>query len=220
VPQVGLRNIRNFVCKGTTLDVHAGELLVLLGANGAGKTTLLNVIAGLVSYEGSVLFDGVSMNDVPARKRKVGYVFQELALFPHMDVSANIAYGLHNTKLSNNEKNLRVKELLDLLGIFHLSSRYPARLSGGEKQRVALARTLAPNPEILLLDEPFRNLDLRSSSILRKELKNIQRDLGTTTVFVTHDLAEAEELADRTVVIQDGLVKRGSHLECLEEQVV
>lgn len=208
MPKVELQNIRNFVCQGTDLEVHPGELLVLLGPNGAGKTTLLNVIAGLVSYKGSVLFDGTPVDAVPAQERKVGYVFQDLVLFPHLDVISNIAYGLQNTALSKNEKEARVKLLLDLLAISQLAARYPAKLSGGEKQRVAFARALAPHPRILLLDEPFSSLDSQTNSFLCAELKHLQRDLGTTTVFVTHDLAEAEQIADRIAVVQGGLVEQ------------
>lgn len=208
MPRVELQNIRNFVCRGTDLEVCPGELLVLLGPNGAGKTTLLNVIAGLVPYEGSVRFDGNPMDAVPARERKVGYVFQDLVLFPHLDVNTNVGYGLQASGRPNNAIDARVKELLDLLAISHLAARYPAKLSGGEKQRVALARALAPCPRILLLDEPFNSLDTQTSGFLRTELKHLQRDLGTTTVFVTHDLAEAEEIADRIAVVQDGLVQQ------------
>ena len=208
MPRVELQNIRNFVCRGTNLEVRPGELLVLLGPNGAGKTTLLNVIAGLVPYEGSVRFDGNPVDAVPARERKVGYVFQDLVLFPHLDVSANVGYGLRVSGRSDNAIDARVKELLELLSISHLSERFPAKLSGGEKQRVALARALAPRPRILLLDEPFNSLDTQTSGFLRTELKQLQQDLGTTTVFVTHDLTEAEEIADRIAVVQDGLVQQ------------
>ena len=208
MPKVELQNIRNFVCQGTNLEVHPGELLVLLGPNGAGKTTLLNVIAGLVPYEGSVRFDGDAVDAVPAKDRQVGYVFQDLVLFPHLDVRANVGYGLRAGDRSGHAIDARVNELLGLLSISHLAARYPAKLSGGEKQRVALARALAPHPRILLLDEPFSSLDSQTSSFLRTELKLLQRNLGTTTVFVTHDLAGAEEIADRVAVIQDGLVEQ------------
>jgi ABC-type Fe3+/spermidine/putrescine transport system ATPase subunit len=208
VRKVELRDIFNFACQGTNLEVHPGELLVLLGPNGAGKTTLLNVIAGLVSYSGSVLFDDHSVDALPAQKRRVGYVFQDLVLFPHLDVTANISFGLQNTGLSRSKRDMRVEELLDLLAISHLSGRYAAKLSGGEKQRVALARALAPRPGVLLLDEPFGSLDSRTSDFLRAELRHLQDDLGTTTIFVTHDLAEAEQVADRIAVIQDGVVEQ------------
>lgn len=205
--KVELRDIRNFVCQGTSLEVRPGELLVLLGPNGAGKTTLLNVIAGLVPYHGRVLFDEAPVDAVPARERNVGYVFQDLVLFPHLNVVGNIAYGLHD-RISKSKVTVRVQELLELLGISHLSARYPVKLSGGEKQRVALARALAPRPTILLLDEPFGHLDGRTAAFMRSELKSLQRDLGTTTVFVTHDLAEAEQIADRIAIIQAGMVEQ------------
>jgi len=191
------------------LEVRPGELLVLLGPNGAGKTTLLNVIAGLVPYQGSVMFDGSSMDAVPARFRKIGYVFQDLVLFPHLDVGSNIAYGLRSYGTPKPEREQRVSELLHMLAIEHLSGHFPAKLSGGEKQRVALARALAPRPEILLLDEPFNSLDSQTSGFLRAELKHLQNDLGATTVFVTHDLSEAEELGDRIAIVKDGLVEQG-----------
>lgn len=205
---IELKGIHNHACRGTDLEVTPGELLVLLGPNGAGKTTILNVIAGLTSYEGTVKFDTTAVDLVPARDRRVGYVFQDLVLFPHLDVTANLAYGLHNHGLSQPQRDARVKELLQLLAISHLRTRYPAKLSGGEKQRVALARALAPWPKILLLDEPFSSLDSKTSEFLRAELKRLQRDLGTTTVFVTHDLVEAEQVADRIAVIQDGVVEQ------------
>ena len=206
--KVELRDIRNYVCNGTHLEVQTGELLVLLGPNGAGKTTLLNVIAGLIPYEGQVTFDGSPVDVVPAKDRKVGYLFQDLILFPHLDVSSNIGFGLRGNGRSNHEVVERITELLDLLAITHLAERYPTKLSGGEKQRVALARALAPHPRILLLDEPFSSLDTQTSGHLRAELKHLQRHLGITTVFVTHDLAEAEEVADRIAVVQDGVVEQ------------
>lgn len=205
--RVELKEVHNFVCRGANLMVKPGELLVLLGSNGAGKTTLLNIIAGLVSYAGAVEFDGVPVDNVPARSRQVGYVFQDLVLFPHLDVTANIAYGLANTPVSRSQGEARIMELLDLLSIPHLAQRYPATLSGGEKQRVALARAIAPQPKILLLDEPFCSLDTRTSTFLRCELKQLQRKMGITTVFVTHDLQEAEQIADRIAVVQDGVVE-------------
>jgi len=206
VRKIALQNIRNFGCRGTNLIVHAGEMLVLLGPNGAGKTTLLNVIAGLVAYEGRVLFDDESVDSLPPRRRKVGYVFQDLALFPHLDVCSNIGYGLRAANGSKEAFDRRIKELMDFFRIGHLRSRYPSTLSGGERQRVALARALAPRPKILLLDEPFNNLDPQTSVVLRNELKRLQGELETTTVFVTHDLAEAETLADRVAVMRDGLI--------------
>jgi ABC-type Fe3+/spermidine/putrescine transport system ATPase subunit len=206
VPTIELQRIDNFGCKGVHLEVSDGELLVLLGPNGAGKTTLLHVIAGLVPYDGTVRFDGMPVDPLPARERGVGCVFQDLALFPHLTVASNIAYGLHPMGGPRKKIAERVAELLELLRIAHLASRYPNKLSGGEKQRVALARALAPRPRFLLLDEPFGSLDPPTSGFLRMELKHLQRELGTTTIFVTHDLVEAEELADRIAVMQEGRV--------------
>jgi ABC-type Fe3+/spermidine/putrescine transport system ATPase subunit len=206
--EIQLKEIRNFVCRGTNLEVHSGELLVLLGSNGAGKTTLLNVIAGLIAYQGSVLFEGTPVDAVPARDRKVGYVFQDLVLFPHLDVGANIGYGLQATGWPRDKQEERIDELLELLMISDLRSRYPAKLSGGEQQRVALARALASRPKILLLDEPFNSLDPQTSRFLGIELKRLHRSLGTTTIFVTHDLVEAEDVADRVAIMQDGLIEQ------------
>jgi len=205
---IELRDIRNYACCGIDLEVLSGELLVLLGPNGAGKTTLLNVIAGLVEYEGTVLFDGVSVDRLPPQRRGVGYLFQNLVLFPHLDVASNIAYGLRAQGWTRERAEARVEELLGLMRIGHLASRYPRHLSGGEMQRVALARALAPYPRILLLDEPLSSLDVPTSKYLRVELKQLQRRLGITTLYVTHELAEAEEVADRIAVIQEGRIEQ------------
>jgi len=205
---IELRNIENYVCRGVNLNIFSGELLVLLGPNGAGKTTLLNIIAGLTGYKGSVLFDGRPIDELPTQKRKVGYLFQDLVLFPHLDVASNIAYGLRAQRWSNEKIELRIKELLRLLKIEHLATAYPWHLSGGEKQKVALSRALAPYPRILLLDEPLSSLDWQTSRYLRSELKGIQRQLGITTLYVTHDLTEAKEVADRMAVILEGRIKQ------------
>ncbi len=204
MPAIELKNIGKYVCRDVNLEIFDKELLVLLGPNGAGKTTLLNIIAGLTDYSGSVLFDSVSVDKVPASKREVGYLFQDLVLFPHLDVAANIAYGLRAQKQPQGEVEARVQELLQIMKIKHLSSRYPKHLSGGEKQRVALARALALSPKVLLLDEPLRSLDVQTSKYLRIELKQLQKELGITTIYVTHDLTEAEEIADRVAIIQHG----------------
>jgi len=184
---IKLKNISKYVCKNINLEIFNKELLVLLGPNGAGKSTLLNVIAGLINYEGSVFFDNKPVDGLPANKRRIGYLFQELNLFPHLDVSANIVYGLKVQKRPQNEIKVRVEELLQIMKIKHLSSRYPKELSGGEKQRVALARALANSPRILLLDEPMNSLDYRTSKYLRTEFKILQKKLGITTIYVTHN---------------------------------
>ncbi len=208
MPSIKLKNIGKYICHDVNLEIFDKELLVLLGPNGAGKTTLLNVIAGLTDYSGSVLFDDVPVDKVPVSKREVGYLFQDLVLFPHLDVAANIAYGLKAHKQPQSEVGTRVQELLQLMRIKHLSSRYPKQLSGGERQRVALARALALSPEVLLLDEPLSSLDMQTSKYLRIELKQLQKELGITTIYVTHDLIEAEEIADRIAIIQHGQVEQ------------
>lgn len=208
---ITLKNISKYVCKDVNLEIFDKELLVLLGPNGAGKSTLLNVIAGLIDYNGSVLFDHKPVDMLPANKRRVGYLFQELNLFPHLDVSANIAYGLKVQKRPQNEIKARVEELLQIMKIKHLSSRYPKELSGGEKQRVALARALANSPRILLLDEPMNSLDYRTSKHLRTEFKMLQKRLGVTTIYVTHNFYEAEEMAQRIAVLDRGRVEQIGH---------
>ena len=204
MPSIELKNICKYICRDVSLEIFDKELLVLLGPNGAGKTTLLNIIAGLTDYNGSVLFDSVPVDKVPASKREVGYLFQDLVLFPHLDVAANIAYSLRVQKQPQSKVEARVQELLQLMKIKHLSSRYPKHLSGGEKQRVALARALALSPKVLLLDEPMSSLDVQTAKYLRRELELLQDELGITTIYVTHDLVEAEEMADRIAIIQDG----------------
>jgi ABC-type Fe3+/spermidine/putrescine transport system ATPase subunit len=208
MPSIELKNICQYICHDVNLKIRDKELVVLLGPNGAGKTTLVNIIAGLTDYEGSVLFDSAPVDKLPANKRGVGYLFQELVLFPHLDVAANIAYGLRAQKQSPHQIEARVNQLLQMMKIKHLSSRYPKHLSGGEKQRVALARALAPSPKVLLLDEPLSSLDVPTAKYLRTELKQLQQKLGITTVYVTHDLQEAEEMADRIAILQNGQLEQ------------
>jgi ABC-type Fe3+/spermidine/putrescine transport system ATPase subunit len=203
-----MRNICQYICRDVNLKIRNKELMVILGPNGAGKTTIAHIIAGLTDYQGSVLFDGVAVDKLPASKREVGYLFQDLGLFPHLDVAANIAYGLNAKKHTPQQVESRVKQLLQMMKIEHLASRYPKHLSGGEKQRVALARALAPSPKVLLLDEPLSSLDVPTAKYLRTELKQLQRRLGITTAYVTHDLQEAEEMADRIAVIQNGCLEQ------------
>ncbi len=208
MPHIEIKNIGKHICRDVNLEIFDRELLVLLGPSGAGKTTLLNVISGLTDYQGSVVFDGVPIDRVAASKRGIGYLFQHLVLFPHLDVVANIAYGLKARKLPESQIEARVGELLKLTRISHLSSRYPKQLSGGEKQRVALARALAHWPKVLLLDEPLSSLDLQTTKYLRTELRQLQKELGITTIYVTHDLDEAGEIADRIAIISDGSIEQ------------
>lgn len=204
MPDIKLSNIRNFIFNDLNMEIFDREMLAVIGQNGAGKSTLLNTIAGLVDYDGSVHFDGVLVNRMPANERNVGYLFQNPALFPHLDVASNIGYGLTvRGERSNSIKN-KVDELLDLMNISHLRERYPKNLSGGEQQRTALARALAISPKVLLLDEPFSSLDSQTCGCIRQQIRKIHTELGITTVLVTHNLAEAQEMGDRIVAMNNG----------------
>jgi len=189
------------------LDVHAGELLALLGPSGCGKTTTLRLIAGFERPDaGSIELAGVVVADgdrfVPPERRKVGVVFQDFALFPHLDVARNVGYGLRDRAT----RAARVTEMLDLVGLRDAARKYPHELSGGQQQRVALARALAPGPEIVLLDEPFSNLDAALRLRMRRDVRAILRDAGVTAVFVTHDQEEALSIADRVAVMRAGRI--------------
>lgn len=199
--------------RDVSLDIQPGELVALLGPSGSGKTTLLRVIAGLNSPDrGRVLFDGENATNLPVQDRHVGMVFQNYALFKHMTVADNIAYGLRvrrrRTRPSRAAIKARVTELLQFVQLDGLGGRYPAQLSGGQRQRVALARALAIEPRVLLLDEPFGALDARVRKDLRRWLRDIHKQTGLTTVFVTHDQDEAMELADRVVVLNEGRIEQ------------
>jgi ABC-type sugar transport system ATPase subunit len=220
MPTIELKSVSNYMFSNLNMKVFDGELLVVLGPNGAGKTTLLNIIAGLVDYEGTVLFDGVPVDKTPTNERQIGYLFQNLALFPHLDVASNVSYSLRINGKKKEEIVQEVDELLKLMKIGHLKRRYPKNLSGGEKQRVALARALATSPEVLLLDEPFNSLDIGMCKCLRREIHQIQRKMGITTVFVTHNLADAEEMGDRIVVLNGGKIQQVKSNEMLFKNAV
>src|SRR3984885_6423398 len=191
-----------------TLDIARGETLVLLGPSGCGKTTMLRIIAGLELPDagGKVLFDGRDMTSVPIEKRNVGMVFQSYALFPNMTVADNIGYGLKIRGVGKQERASRVAELVALINIPGLENRRVNHLPGGQRQRVALARAVAIRPGILLLDEPLTALDAALRDRLRGELNRLLRSLGITTIYVTHDQAEAMELGDRIVVMRKGVI--------------
>lgn len=208
MPEIEIKNVSRFICLDVSLGVKDGELMVLMGPTGAGKTTLLNVIAGLIDYSGTVAFNGRNVDGLPPRKRNIGYLLQDLALFPHLNVYSNIAFGLKSRNLHAGEANGRTEQLLDIMNIGNLRQRYPKNLSGGEKQRVALARALAPRPEILLLDEPLSSLDPSTAKRLRMETRKLVKKFAITTIYVTHDLSEAEEIADRIALIFDGEIKQ------------
>ena len=192
---------------GISLDVPTGEFVVILGPSGCGKTTTLRCIAGLESVDaGSILIDGNDVTNLPPRDRDVAMVFQNYALYPHMTVADNIGYPLRMKKLQKKEVEERVTEITTLLGIKHLLSRRPRQLSGGEQQRVALGRAIVRKPKVFLMDEPLSNLDAKLRLYTRAELKKLQEQLGVTTVYVTHDQAEALALADRIAIMNKGKV--------------
>lgn len=187
---------------GTTLRVDAGEVVALLGASGSGKSTLLRVVAGLIVAErGSVTVDGRDVTGVPTHRRSVGMVFQDDQLFPHLDVRDNVAFGLKMAGIDKRARATRAEELLALVGLEGFASRDVAGLSGGEAKRVALARSLAPEPKVLLLDEPLTGLDRELHDRLTLEVAAILRSVGTTAVWVSHDRGEAETVADRVVLL-------------------
>ncbi|WP_125611766.1 ABC transporter ATP-binding protein [Specibacter cremeus] len=194
---------------GVNLDVRSGEFLSLLGPSGCGKTTLLRMIAGFEEPdEGDIVLAGSSVVGVPPHKRPVNTVFQAYALFPHMSVAENVAYGLRQRRTSRAEIGARVTEALDLVQMGTFATRNPKMLSGGQQQRVALARAIVNRPKVLLLDEPMSALDRKLREEMQLELKLLQRRLGITFVFVTHDQAEALSMSDRIVVMLDGRVQQ------------
>jgi ABC-type sugar transport system ATPase subunit len=207
----GLKKHYNHVhaVDGVDIRTDEGEYLVLLGPSGCGKTTLLRTIAGLEeATEGEVLIGGNVVNGLPPRARQVAMVFQSYALYPHKTVLQNIAFPLKAEKMPKDERERRARWAADLLGIEHLLARKPRQLSGGERQRVALARALVREPSVFLLDEPLSNLDAKLRASARDELKQFQERVGTTTIYVTHDQAEAMGLGDRIAVMYEGRVRQ------------
>ena len=195
--------------KGVSLDIKEGEFFTLLGPSGCGKTTLLRMIAGFNSIEGGEFYFGDKLiNAVPAHKRDIGMVFQNYAIFPHLTVEENVAYGLKARKVPKAEIGPRVQEALELVQIAHLAKRKPNELSGGQQQRVALARAFVIEPSVLLMDEPLSNLDAKLRVQMRTVIKKLQRKLGITTIYVTHDQEEALAISDRIAVMKDGVIKQ------------
>jgi sulfate/thiosulfate transport system ATP-binding protein len=192
-----------------TIEVPSGQLVALLGPSGSGKTTLLRIIAGLEHADsGSILFENEDATDRSVRSRNVGFVFQHYALFRHMTIFENIAFGLRVRKTPDKEVRERVTELLQLIQLDRFGKRYPAQLSGGQRQRVALARALAAKPKVLLLDEPFGALDAQVRKDLRRWLRRLHNEIHITSLFVTHDQEEALEVADRVVIMNKGKVEQ------------
>lgn len=201
-------NIEDF-----NIDIKKGAIVGILGESGSGKSTMLRIIAGLESaYKGRIVIDDKVVYDnknfVEPENRGIGMVFQDYALFPHMTVAKNIMFGLK--KMSKSEKEKRMTEMLKLVNLLEHKDKYPHELSGGQQQRIAIARALAPNPSILLLDEPFSNLDAHLQEKIRTELKSIIQKANITSIFVTHDKEDAKALADKVVVLQNGkIIKYG-----------
>ncbi len=190
-----------------SVDIGDGSFFALLGPSGCGKTTTLRLIAGFeMPTKGRIYFDGADVTDLPPYKRETGMVFQNYALWPHMTVEENIAYGLKIRKLPKSEIKKRVREVLRLVKLEGFENRYPSQLSGGQQQRIALARAIAVRPKTLLLDEPLSNLDAKLRIETRAELRRIQRELGITTVYVTHDQEEAMSISDRIAVMNQGRI--------------
>lgn len=199
----------SIVVEDLSIDIHDSEFVVLLGPSGCGKTTTLRMIAGLEQpSSGKILIDGQRVNDLPPQKRDVAMVFQSYALYPHMTVAENIAYPLRVRKLGPREIQTQVKQTAAMLEIESLLNRRPRELSGGERQRVALARAIVRHPKAFLMDEPLSNLDARLRLQMRGELKRLQQQLGTTTVYVTHDQAEAMTLGHRVAVMNKGKLQQ------------
>ena len=191
------------------LTIHDGEFLTLLGPSGCGKTTLLRMIAGLETpTTGKVILDGQDITKLPPYKRNVNMVFQNYALFPHMTVAENIRFGLKMKKVPTEETEDRINQVLYLTQLEELRNRYPSQMSGGQQQRVAIARALVNNPKVLLLDEPLGALDYQLRKKLQPELKNLQRGLGLTFIFVTHDQEEALTMSDRIVIMNEGVIQQ------------
>ncbi|MFL5189395.1 MAG: ABC transporter ATP-binding protein [Microvirga sp.] len=209
------------VVHGIDLAIQDGEFVVLVGPSGCGKSTTLRMIAGLEEISGGqIRIDGRVVNDLQPKDRNIAMVFQNYAIYPHVTVADNIAFGLYRSKLSKSEKRARVEQVAQTLGLSHLLERRPSALSGGQRQRVAIGRAMVRDPAAFLFDEPLSNLDAQLRTQMRIEIKRLHHRLGTTSVFVTHDQVEAMTMADRIVVMRDGrILQVGSPLELYEKPV-
>jgi len=199
----------NTVIPDLTTFINKGELFTLLGPSGCGKTTLLRMIAGFNSIEGGVInFNDKIVNDIPPHKRNIGMVFQNYAIFPHMSVFDNVAFGLKNIKVKNPELRERVDNILNVVKIEHLKNRKPNEMSGGQQQRLALARAIVVQPDVLLMDEPLSNLDAKLRVEMREAIKEIQEKFKITTIYVTHDQEEALSISDRIAIMNEGEIQQ------------
>ena len=197
------------ILKNISFDIKEGELVCILGPSGCGKTTLLNIIGGFISdFSGDVLLSDENINNIPPEKREIATVFQSYGLFTHKNVIDNVSYGLKLLKIDKNTRENRAKEILEKVGLAGYEKKKIKELSGGEQQRVAIARSMVLNPKLLLLDEPLSNLDVHLRDVMRKEIKRIQKQFGVTMIIVTHDQEDAFKLADRVIVINEGHIEQ------------
>ena len=197
------------ILKNISFDIKEGELVCILGPSGCGKTTLLNIIGGFVSdFSGDIFLSDENINNIPPEKREIATVFQSYGLFTHKNVIDNVSYGLKLLKIDKNTREKRAKEMLEKVGLAGYEKKKIKELSGGEQQRVAIARSMVLNPKLLLLDEPLSNLDVHLRDVMRKEIKRIQKQFGVTMIIVTHDQEDAFKLADRVIVINEGHIEQ------------
>ena len=197
------------ILKNISFDIKEGELVCILGPSGCGKTTILNIIGGFVSdYSGNVVLSNENINNIPPEKREIATVFQSYGLFTHKNVIDNVSYGLKLLKIDKNTREKRARDMLEKVGLAGYDKKKIKELSGGEQQRVAIARSMVLNPKLLLLDEPLSNLDVHLRDVMRKEIKRIQKQFGVTMIIVTHDQEDAFKLADRVIVINEGHIEQ------------
>ena len=197
------------ILNNISFDIKEGELVCILGPSGCGKTTLLNIIGGFVSdFSGDVLLSNENINNIPPEKREIATVFQSYGLFTHKNVIDNVSYGLKLLKIDKNMREKRARDMLEKVGLAGYDKKKIKELSGGEQQRVAIARSMVLNPKLLLLDEPLSNLDVHLRDVMRKEIKRIQKQFGVTMIIVTHDQEDAFKLADRVIVINEGHIEQ------------
>ena len=197
------------ILKNISFDIKEGELVCILGPSGCGKTTLLNIIGGFVSdFSGDVLLSDENINNIPPERREIATVFQSYGLFTHKNVIDNVSYGLKLLKIDKNMREKRARDMLEKVGLAGYDKKKIKELSGGEQQRVAIARSMVLNPKLLLLDEPLSNLDVHLRDVMRKEIKRIQKQFGVTMIIVTHDQEDAFKLADRVIVINEGHIEQ------------
>nr|AJG38020.1 ABC transporter ATPase [uncultured Gammaproteobacteria bacterium] len=219
IQNLGLSFGTTEVLKGVNLEIKPGEFFSFLGPSGSGKSTLLRAISGFgPDPTGSIKIGGEEVTGLPAWQRNVGMVFQSYALWPHMTIRKNVAFGLEERKVAATEIDGRVDDALDLVGLKHLADRTPGQLSGGQQQRIALARTVVVEPKVLLLDEPLSNLDANLRVQMRRDILALQRELGLTTIFVTHDQEEANTISDRMAVLDKGIIQQiGTPVELYDQ---